>query len=232
MKPREAERGQGGEVDERLDALVDETLREMGGPAPVDLKPRVMDAWDQRARRRRPGATGEAGGGWLRLPSLKPAAALAGTLAIVAAVLAWQHFDHPFRQVEQPPVRTEQVPPVTPLPSREQPPAPSIARNVPRPESSAPVRTAPRTRRPLVEVEFPVEQLAASLEYLPGAPAGVLGDPIAPLQAAPAITVAPVEPAPTVSEMSRPVTDFPAGDSSQPPGAEHGDPGQSGGPRR
>ncbi len=227
-----------GDGDERVEALVDEVLREIAAPPAVDLKPRVMAAWDERARHAVGGGVPPAAvrGRWFALPLLKPAAALAGVFVLVAAtLLVWQQARRP--RPAEPPVRTQVNPAAAPAPAPaapvDRPSAPALAESSPRHDAAVPVRAAgPAARRRLVEVEFPVEQVAANLGNLPGAPAVEPGQGIAPLPGASSIPMVPIEQAPTVSDMSRPVSDFPAGESSQPPGAEHGDPGQSGGSRR
>ena len=241
---KRGDNGGAGPSDGRLDALVDEALREIALPPPVNLKPRVMAAWDERGRRE---GTAPQGRGKRRplpaLASLRPAAALAVVLLLVAAtIVVWQ-------QTRQPgePGRTaasESARPVRPAPpgtvarsEGAEPPNPTATR-APEPSAEAgPTHasgrsSARRARRPLVEVEFPVEQVTADHVYLPGAPAAGTGEGIAPLSGAPSIPFAPIGPAPTVSDMSEPVSDFPAGDSQPTPGTEHGEPGQSGGPRR
>lgn len=228
---KSGDNGGGGRSDGRLDALVDDALRELASPPPVNLKPRVMAAWDGRGRRPR------------ALPLWKPAAALAGLVVLVAAtLLVWQADRQPRAPGQT--AQSEAAGPVRPAPpgtvARSEGAGlrtlPAATAPGPSPETGpahASVRsTARRARRPLVEVEFPVEQVTADLVHMPGAPAGGSGEGIAPLSGSPSIPFAPIGPAPTVSEMSQPVSDFPAGSSSEQPPGEHGEPGPSGGPRR
>ena len=64
------ENGGAEHEDERLGALVDEALREIVAPPGVDLKPRVMAAWDERAREGTPAAgKGVRARPWLGLPA-------------------------------------------------------------------------------------------------------------------------------------------------------------------
>lgn len=232
---RSGESGGAWHEDERLDALVDATLREMARPPAVDLKPRVMAAWDERAREGTPAAgKGVRARPWLGLPALRPAAA--SVLVILAGLLAvWLSVDRTGHRPAQPPARTEDLTPVAPASPGEPPPAGTLAQEATAAESAGPTRltvAARRAPRAVVEVEFPVELPAEDASHLPRAPGGELGVAIARLPGAPPIDMAPIEPTPTISEMSRPVSEFPAGDLNQPPGAEEGNPGQSGGSRR
>jgi hypothetical protein len=237
MKPHEAEHREGGEIDGRLEALVDEALREVLPAQPVDLKPRVMAAWDERARRPVSGRVPVAAVSrwWMAPLLLRPAAVFAALLVLVAATLLVWQARRP-RPVD-PPVRTQATPAAVPAPGAaaplDQPPSGALARESAPRHDEARARAAGRAARGrLVEVEFAIEQIAANLGNLPGAPAREPGEGLAPLPGTSSNPMTPIEQAPTVSDMSRPVSDFPAGESSQPPGAEHGDPGQSGGPRR
>lgn len=236
-REKDQRRAPGGE---RIETLVDEALREVAAPAAVDLRPGVMAAWDERTRRLAAGSPpGVRRGRWLALPLLRPAAVLAGIVVLVAAsLLVWQQV-RPDGPAQQPARAQANVPAApAPAPSREergQAPlaTPTDASSPAASRPAASVRAAARRPgRPLVEVEFPVEQVTADLLSLPGAPAGELGGGIPALPGSLSIPIAPIGPAPTVSDMSRPVSDFPVDDSHQPPGAEHGEPGQSGGPRR
>lgn len=232
-----------GGPDERLEAIVDEALREIATPPPVNLKPAVMAAWDARGgqdRRVASPAARRPGGAWTGWGLLRPAAAVAALLLVVAASLVvWQQVGRPPRGADRagttsPPTAAAKPPSgeaVSPGPSIVESPGGALAARLSRPATATASRIVRRAPRPLVEVEFPVDQVAASLEHMPGAPAGDPGEGIAPLPGTPSIPITPIEQTPTVSDMSRPVSEFPAGDGSQPPGAEHGDPGQSGGPR-
>jgi hypothetical protein len=86
---------------------------------------------------------------------------------------------------------------------------------------------------PLTELEAGNEDSRAL--HLPGAPAGNLGDPIAPLPPPPSLAIAPVTQAPIgfalpVSDLARPVTDFPTENGS--PEAPGGASRHSGGSHR
>ncbi|MBP1636148.1 MAG: hypothetical protein H6Q10_2722 [Acidobacteria bacterium] len=234
MKRGDTDTGGARLGDERLEALVDEALREAANPPAVDLKARVMAAWDER---RRPAPTPRL----LAFPLLRPAAALASVLVIVtAALLLWPRGNVPSgertasREIPSP-AAGGQAPgtPAVPAQARQETAArPGLEPG--RSEAAAPaVRSAAhRARRPTVVVEFPVEELIASngAAHLPGAPAGELGDPIGALPGPPALAVQPVVTPPMLSETTRPVTDFPAED--QPPGQATSPPGQAQGERR
>jgi hypothetical protein len=218
------------EADEQLDRLVDEALGEMSAqPAPPSVKARVMAAWDERgARVPEPKRAFQ----WRPLPPLlRPAAALAGSLVIVLGVFfGWQYArtDRQLDTADRLPApdtaaRTNPVAaPVPPLP--EAPAAAADAIN------ARPVEPPARRRPRYVTVELPVEQVADLGPHLPGAPAGDLGDPIAPIPGPAPITIAPIETARPISEFARPVTEFPA--DNQPPAGEGAEAGKSGGLRR
>ena len=237
------------ETDERLDALVEEALREIARPAAADVKPRVMAEWDEHSlpfRLRKPRSRP-----WSPPPPfLKPAAALAGALVIVIAMfVTWQQADRSLQEAErareQPRTagssggagETADKPQVPPGGVAERTAAPEdAAATIPRaatPDPSLERRSAARRSRPRPPaLEWPVEELATAEEFgsMPGAPAGELGDAFASMPRRPAIEIAPIVPAPTIAAMARPVTDFPTDD--QPPGTPAADPGNSQGERR
>ena len=231
MKRETADQRLTQEADEQLDRLVDAALRVSAQP-PATVKARVMEAWDQRhaAGGRLPAL----GTPWKPLtPVLRPVAALAGALVIVLGVfLAWQHVSREFDAVDRPQLsqeaRTQPPPPRPAAPAEHRADASSAT-----PAGGEAIVTAsarPRRSR-YITVAWPVEQVAEAGPQLPGAPAGELGDPVAPMGRPAPITIAPIEAAPSISEIARPVTEFPA-DTQPPAGGQGADAGKSGGPRR
>lgn len=224
-------------ADERLDGLVTEALRELTTPArPVDVKARVMAAWDERVTAGAPETSIPSAVNWWSAPRvLKPASVFAGALVIfVGLFLAWSHVQRQFDWADQyassSPAR--RVRPNTQPPEDAASAKPLAQTQAVSEEGSTSGAAAPR-RRPrsrLVTVQWQVEQQAEAGPYLPGAPAGELGDGTRPLPEAPPITFAPIDSAPPISEIARPVTDFPA--DTQPPATARPDAGQSGGQRR
>jgi hypothetical protein len=207
-----------------VERLLDQALREVAQPPAPDLKPRVMAAWDARLE---PGPKAESGRArWRAAPAfLKPATVLAGTLAIFLGVfLVWQYTDVLFRRADRlaresgAARATEQRRPTASASgTRPLDPVRDMARTGVGPLAGEQAAAGPhaargRTRRTTVTVLFPAEEPASSPgPHLPGAPAGQLGDPIEPLPRTPGIWIAPIVPARTISEMSRPVSEFPAG---------------------
>ncbi|RPJ63099.1 MAG: hypothetical protein EHM24_24945 [Acidobacteria bacterium] len=218
------------DANERLDRLVDEALREVSAQSPpATVKARVMAAWDERHAA---DAAASRASSWWSVPALlRPAAALAGSLVIVLGVfLAWQHVNRQFDAVDRhrPSSTTArtQPPSGSPLP----PPVQQQVEGGGAAQEAQPAASPGRRRSRFVTVEWPVEQVAELGPHLPGAPAGELGDPIAPMPRPPTIAIAPIETAPLVSEFARPVTEFPA--DNQPPAGEGAEAGKSGGLRR
>jgi hypothetical protein len=204
-------------ANKRLDRLLDEELRAIAQPPAVDLKTHVMAGLDER-----PGAR-------FHLPAWT--LAFAGAAAVVLAV------------VLLPALVRRQPPPFAS--GRAVLPSSQVAAGslVPSSDGSraAAVRTAalagPSGRRARSRASsyssldaVPGALAAESNEpYLPGAPAGELGDPLQALPRPPEITFAPIQSAPPISDIARPVTDFPA--DNPPPAAPFGTAGQSGGLR-
>jgi len=218
------------DADERLDRLVDEALREVSAQPPAaTVKARVMAAWDERHATTE-GAGNPASSWWTAPALLRPAAALAGSLAIVLGVfLAWQHVNRQFDALDRHPASSTtartQPPAGTPVhPVQQNAKAGTAAQETP------PAASSNRRRSRYVTVEWPVEQVAELGPHLPGAPAGELGDRVAPMPGPPPLSIAPIETTPSVSDIARPVTEFPA--ENQPPAGEGADAGKSGGPRR
>jgi hypothetical protein len=231
-----------GANDIRVERLVDEALREIVRPQVPDLKARVMASWDARAQERRAGAR-------LELPPARglfrrPAAVVVAMLAVIAgAVVVWQLMEgflgnHGRRLASQPETAVtgsaERIPQVAP--QRHEPPdraAMGTGDEFPHGGPALAEASSGRVaRRGLVFVEFPLAEESASSSgpNLPGAPAGQLGDPLQPLPLPPVISIAPLAAGPTVSEMARPVSDFPVTD--QQPGITEMEPGPTGGEDR
>lgn len=211
-------------ADERLERLLDEELRAMTQAPGIDLKARVMAALE----------AGEAG---KRAPVRVPAwgLAFAGAAAIVLAVyLAWPSTD---RSAQQAAARTPAPLSSSALPARTPamvPPTTTLAAASRVTTTAAASRPRAGQRRSAVGFgadTVPLDLVASSTgPYLPGAPAGELGDPLQPLPAPPRIMFTPIQAAPPVSDIARPVTDFPA--DNPPPDAPSRTSGQSGGSRR
>jgi len=216
------------EADARLDRLVDEALVEVSAESPpATVKARVMAAWDERHATTE-GAENVGASSWWTAPALlRPAAALAGSLVIVLGVfLAWQHVNRQFDAVDRHRASSTTA--------RTQPgtgtPAPQNAEAATAAQEPQPATAPTRRRSRYVTVDWPVEQVTELGPHLPGAPAGELGDPVAPMAGPPPISITLIETTPLVSEIARPVTEFPA--DNQPPAGEGADAGKSGGPRR
>ncbi len=189
-----------------------------------------MAAWDERHPTTE-GAGDLAASSWWTAPALfRPAAALAGSLVIVLGVFfAWQHVNRQFDAVDRHRASSTtahtQPPAGTPVhPTQQNAEAGTAA------QETQPAALSNRRRSRYVTVEWPVEQVAELGPHLPGAPAGELGDPVAPMPGPPPISIAPIETTPLVSDSARPVTEFPA--DNQPPAGEGAEAGKSGGPRR
>jgi len=208
-----------GEAGDETERLVDQALREMTRPPVVDVKAPVMAAWDARAAAA--GAATEPSRWWNRPWLLKPTMALAGTLAIVIGLaLTWYYTEGLFRRAErlasQAGVGRTAARETSRSPQRQEPAVRAgDTQRAPEPATPGESRLSRRPRSNLTVVTFAAEDLAAGAEspHLPGAPAGELGDPLEPLPNAPRIAIAPISTAPPVSDMARPVSEFPAVDN-------------------
>ena len=217
-----------GERD--LDRLLDATLLEIARPPAVDLRARVLAGLDGRPQPERP---------WT-LAAWRPAVALTSVAALLigASVIWWQVTHQAGRDGQRPPAVASTAA-SRPSPGGAVVPVVAgagteFASNLPAAVEDKPARSGQRRPRSrYVLVEWPVEKETADAAlgpHLPGAPAGELGDPMQPLPRRPPIAITPITVAPPISEISRPVTDFPASDS--PPAAPTGEAAPTGGPRR
>lgn len=232
-------------ADAALDREIDAALREIAQPAAVDLRTRVLAVMEEATGAGwRPAATKSRAAvlrpGW---PGIwRPAAALAGALAIVLGVFfAWEGTDRRLHLARE---GTGKAPASanTPVGSGRAPGLPTaqaaaagrddvaLAAPVQRVEGGTAARRRHRARPSSAWVDWRAPAESSTEPYLPGAPAGELGDPLAPMPTPPPITIAPIESAPPVTDIARPVTDFPADD--QPPDVPARTTGQSGGDRR
>lgn len=202
-------------ADKRLERLLDEELRMVVQAPPVELRAKVLRALDEGRGAR------DAGRGILQP---RWAFAFAAAVVVLAILVTWRGSVRP---------APEQV-------ARHRAPlasTPIAAGAVVEPASAPAARRAPAAVRraspvPALDTEaITADATVASNEpYLPGAPAGELGDPIRPMPSPPPITFSPITSAPLVSEFARPVTDFPADNPA--PAAATGNAGPSGGTRR
>lgn len=220
------------QADERLDRLVDDAIREVTIQlAPASVKARVMAAWDERQGA--DGVTDAPARGWWNAPALlRASAALAGTFVIVLGVfLAWQHVTREFDAADRhraSPTATARTQPRAGMPAPQ--PSEQTAEASPGGQETSEAAQPRRRRSRYVTVEWRADRLADAGPHLPGAPAGEPGDPVSPMAGPPPISIAPIQSASSISEMARPVTEFPA--DNQPPAGEGADAGKSGGPRR
>lgn len=225
--------------EEALDALLDEALRATAQPAGgVDLREHVLAAIEGRERAPQLSSRGAA---WRR-----PAAALAGAMVILFVMfLAWPRHDRGSDRAAGNEIAAPAgVMPAQPAGQAAGPTPGSVAGEAGR-AAAAPPTTARasggRTRRASSaeavgpeETSTPVEAYAGG-PHLPGAPAGQLGDPLQPLPLPPPIAIAPIAQAPIasalpLSDIARPVTEFPS--ENELPEAQPRSSGPTGGNRR
>ncbi len=230
---------------ERLERILDEALRAATAPTPpVDLRARVIAAID---RDEALGAESTR-----RVVPWRPAVALTGVVALAVTILV---VSRPGEQAGRggdahgttATATAPQAAAPHPAPTTEEPPdVAGIARGTAAASRPSGVgRTTAgrawlqRLRQPIPGAEaavVPEEHLAAAAEsYMPGAPAGELGDPLQPLPVPPPITIVPITQQPIeagalISQVSRPVTEFTTDDTQ--PGARSRDAGRSGGSSR
>jgi hypothetical protein len=227
------------------DDLVDEELRALAHPAAVDLRGRVLAAID--------GSGVPQPERWFTLPRL--ALGSAAVVLLMAAVVTWRPWSGVGQDVRLKPDAGSHVrlmPDATDKGLRPDVTYERDARaDLRQSAASAPVASGSSSARVasgfsrtsgLRPSLVAARTVAASAQILmsddddvpvsplPGAPAGELGDPLEPLPMRPVIAFAPIESAPPVSELSRPVTDFPA-DNPVPAGPT-GPTGRTGGTRR
>jgi hypothetical protein len=219
MNPDPAAHGQ-------LERLLDEELRAVVQASPVDLRARVLEAIGEvPSSEVRVPRTVESGFGRFLQPRWAFALGGAAVLA-VAVVVVWRGS-----------VRPGPEPMAVNRPALTSAPLSTGATIEPAAGAAPALAAATRTRRgPRIPAwgpePLPVDASQASTEpYMPGAPAGELGDPLRPMPSPPPIAFDPIGPTPTVSEFARPVTDFPADDNPV-PAVTSGTTGQSGGNRR
>ena len=221
MKRKMIDAAERAAADERLERLLDEELRAIAQPPAVDLRAKVMKAIAEAPRGE--GANESA----RRSPQTgRWALGLAAAAAIVLAVfLAWPR---PSGRPQPPQaVASAQAQPDRSMaPSIEatgnatvEPAArPGGELRAPTPHAGMTVaRSTAATAR--ARAEEVVDAVNTGEPFLPGAPAGELGDPLAPLPSPPPIAFAPIAHVPIaapppISESARPVTDFPAADST------------------
>jgi hypothetical protein len=222
--------------DDRLERLLDEELRAATQAGPVDLRAKVLEAIDevpsagfrvQSAGCRVPSAGFRVPSAGFRVPGFALAFAAAAVL-VLAVLLTWRGSIGPVPERAAANRRPLASTPLAAGPLVEPAAAPGGAHpDVAGVRSRRASRTANRGPEPVE----PDPSLASSGDaYLPGAPAGDLGDPLRPMPSPPPIAFTPIASAPPVSDFARPVTDFPADNpaSAVPSGAA----GPSGGTRR
>jgi hypothetical protein len=202
-------------TDERLERLLDEALRAEAQASPVDLRAKVLGALDDGQR----------------APAnfrLRWAFAVAAAAALVLAVFVARQAgvrEGAGRVAENRPLRS------APLAAGH-----AIAPAAGQPDGALALAAASSRTRRATRIAWDDEPRVAEAApdpnepFLPGAPAGELGDPLKPLPSPPLISFTPITSAPQVSDYARPVTDFPA--DTQTPGVPTGTTGQSGGTRR
>ncbi len=215
-------------ADDRLERLLDEELRAVAQPAPVNLRAKVLEALAP------PGVAQTSRFAIARLPRYQLGLAAAVVILAAGGLLFWRGtilLEPGSSRVSQQAVR--RALPGAPLAAGASlTPVAGDARMEPATASTlrAAGRSQVRSRETWAE-PMPADLSLASAEpYLPGAPAGELGDPLLPMPSPPAISFAPIASAPSVSETARPVTDFPADNPA--PDVPVGTKGQSGGTRR
>lgn len=253
MKPGMSSDRAAQELDQALERMVDDGLRAVVQPPPVDLRGRVLEAIARDPRMTGAAAAARPGtpaGHWSSAALLKPATALAGSLVVLLGVyLTWHQSDrrldvagrHLSARVERssgsvgdPAAVSGAVVP-SPASLNQARPGQPLAGTHAETRDSRSARSRTKPRFALVEWPSVAEDVPREEPFVPGAPAGELGDSLGPLPAPPLIAIAPITqapivPAPLVSETAQPVTDFPS--DSQPPAEPPGDAGQRRGDRR
>lgn len=214
--------------DARLDRLIDEELRAVLDAPPVELRAKVLAAIDEEpATRNAARGTRDVESGFSAILRPRWAFGLAAAAVLVlAALVTWRGGVKPGRE--------SATASRAPLAGATIAAAVNLAEPSVVPAARVVAAASARRARPLLVWEkTPVaaDTMSASNEpYMPGAPAGDLGDPLRPLPSPPPISFAPIASAPPVSAFARPVTDFPANNSE--PAADSGSAGPSGGTRR
>jgi hypothetical protein len=224
-------------ADERLERLLDEDLRAIARSAEVDLRARVAAAL-ARVPASESGAAGSRFGApaaGFQVPRWAIGLAAAGVI-VFAVLIGWRATSGVEPRNSELPKTTTAARPIANEPAVAQGSARVEVAPTGEVESRAPAVGSPARRPRGAQVPdaepatVPAEAVASAEPYLPGAPAGELGDPLQPLPAPPPISFAPIASAPPVSESARPVTEFPADNPA--PGVPVGTTGHSGGSRR
>jgi hypothetical protein len=206
--------------DDRLERLLDEELRAAMQAPPVDLRAKVLQAIDEGR------GTRDVESGFSRIPWRRWALPVASAAVIILGVfVAWRGGVATRDKLAAmlPPLRSTPLHTPTAIrPAAERPTVETpLSRNASHHNNATPF--AWDLRPVAADTSAPAEP------YLPGAPAGELGDPLRPLPSPPPIVFAPIASAPPISEFARPVTDFPV---DNPPAAGSGTAGTSGGTHR
>jgi hypothetical protein len=243
-------RGAGDALDRAIDDALEASLR----TGPVDLRAQVLARLDNPVDERPPGRF------VLFHPALLPVAGAA--LVIIAVAVVWQQADSQLSRAGAPPARTNAarmsvptVPTATtarstaalvviPARTTDVSPTPTFATAAPARSEHRPLRPDDRIvasswlamdglSRPTFVAADRVFAGDDDFEpFLPGAPAGDLGDPIAPMPqplpiVIPPIVAAPIVDAPPVSTLATPVSTLSTDDISR----GRTDPGKPGGVR-
>jgi hypothetical protein len=226
----------GGARDD-LDRLIDEVVRSVAQPPSVDLRAQVLARLDEPiAERRSPFAF-----------VLRPAVLAAAGVAFIAIGVAatWWHVNSQLQEgpakrvvshaaTPQRPIREAAVETAAHAPAVE---APRVERAATRPAAARAVPAA--TSQQVFAAVWPSDTIAADeaeMVHLPGAPAGQLGEGIAPMPLPPPIVIPPIASlkpvvappilsVPPVSELVTPAGGRPADETSR----DRQGPGKSGG---
>jgi hypothetical protein len=222
-----------GERD--VDRVIDAALRSIARPADVDLRRQVLVRLDQ--------ADQNDSASWLARPRLLVASAAAIATILAGLLLGPQLFERaPEERMAQGTAPAEAALPSRSLPAASPVPAPSAGevskatapsntegRKVSRRPATVQAWRWPAAAEPLGDVHqlFPLGAEPDPEPLLPGAPTGELGEGLRPMAALRPITILPIETAPPISELSRPVSELTA--TARP--AETSTTGSSGGRR-
>jgi hypothetical protein len=214
-----------------LDRVVDEAVEAALGAGPVDLRAQVLARLDEPAdSQRRPS--------WISVPALLP---VAGTLLMMVGVgILWQHAneqlgqgaryaatyrvssDRPAAAAKPPTGRTASIEPAAASPK-------AAVSRLPRSGKKAPAWLESDNDQKVAGALALLADADLDEPDLPGAPAGDLGDPVAPMPRLRPIVIHPLAPPPIPEALPISTLGKPVGTLSDEVSRDRLDPGKSGG---